>query len=538
MHIFFLLGVLLTSAWPMHVRAQAQILSVGNGPEVASLDPAKANGSPEFRVISNINVGLTNVDPVTLERVPSLAKSWTISADKLVYTFKLRPGIAWSDGTKIEARDFAWSWERLLRPETGSLVAYQLYVIKNAEALNKGETKDWKKLGVRVTDPMTLEVTLAYPFANFLTMVGFMSYYPVPRHVVERYGERWTRPEHIVSSGPFRVTEWKAHQYIKIERNPFYYDASTVLPDAVVLHAIENINTEENEFLSGKLQMTNSIPKLKIPTYVAKRDKDSSKSPLRMAPQLATYMYKLNTHKKPFDDVRVRRALSLAIDRNSLVKNVLNGGETAAYALTPPLVRDYNVHSSIDRPLPEAIAEAKKLLSEAGYPTGKNFPKVHIKYNTDANHRKVAVALQAMWKQNLGIDVGLINEEWKVFVTTLIKSDFEIAKYGWIGAFFDPEAFLELFVSGRENNNTGWANPIYDKLLVNSRAQESAKRFKTMVKAEELLIDEAPIIPLYYFNTARLADPRLKIRDWKGLDRLWEPNALNSDIYHRLILVN
>lgn len=500
------------------------VLLVGNGAEPQNLDPHTVTGVPEHRVCSALFEGLVNLDTATLEPVPGVAESWTISEDKTVYTFALRPEAKWSNGDPVTAEDFAYSWRRILSPALASEYAYMLFCIKNARAFNEGTLADFGQVGVEVVDNRTLRVTLENPTAYFLSMQSHTSWLPVHRGTIERFGRmdergtKWTRPENFVGNGAFTLKTWLPNELIVCEKNPQYWDAENVRLNAVWFYPIEDILTEERMFRSGRLHFSENVPIDKIEVYQQKRP-----DVIHIDPYFGTYYYRLNVTRKPFDDPRVRRAFAMAIDRESLVKNVVKGGRIPAGNMTPPDPNGYTCASSIGLD----VEAARTLLAEAGYPNGQGFPKTELLYNTSENHRQIAEAVQHMWKTHLNIHVELLNQDWKVYLSSMTTLDYNIARSGWIGDILDPINFLECFTTGNGNNRTGWSSAAYDDLIAQaSRAPDEQARFELFQKAERLLLDEMPFVPLYFYTRVYLRSP-----DVKG----WHSNLLGyisfKDLY-------
>jgi len=489
--------------------AKEQILRLGNGSEPKELDPSRATGSPEGRILDNIFEGLVNLDQTTLEIIPGVAESWEATNNGLTYTFKLRKDAKWSDGTVLTADDFVYSWRRAVSPALASEYAYQLYYIKNGEKINKGEIKDLSKLGVKASNKHTLVVTLENPTPFFLQLTAFRTLYPVPKHVVEKFKDQeWTREKNIVSNGAFKLTEWKINKHVIAIKNSNYWDAKSVTLEKIYFFPIEKVETEENSFFSNQLHMTTTVPQVKISLYEKRAKKNPGKyNPYKNSPYLGTYFYRFNTTKKPFNDKRVRKAFSMVIDRSLLTDKIARGGELPATTFTPPGVGGYTFSDSKIKPGlgPETIAEAKKLLAEAGYKDLSKFPKAEILYNTSENHKKIAVAVQQMWKKHLGIDVGLYNQEWKVYLANQTSLKFDISRSGWIGDYADPNTFLDMFVTDGGNNNTGWSNKKYDELIkLASKESDKNKRFDHFKAAEKILLEEMPVIPIYIYTIKKL----------------------------------
>lgn len=484
------------------------VLHFGNSAEPQDIDPHTTTGVPESHIVWALFEGLVNKHPETLQPVPGVAERWETSSDGKIYRFHLRRNAKWSNGDSITAEDFRWSWWRALQPKLGNEYAYMLYPIRNAEEFATGKLADFSQVGVRVLDDYTLEVELKSPTPYFLQLIDHQSYYPVPRKVLEKFGgvssrfSRWTRPGNAVTNGAFRMSEWKINRYVKVEKNPHYWNADNVKLKGVVFYPTENVATEERMFRSRQLHVTQEVPIDKVLEY-----KRNHPDELRLQPYLGSYYYMVNVTRPGLRDARVRRALAMAIDREALMTQVLHGVFQPAYALTPPGASDYAppVLFGFD-----PIA-ARKLLADAGYPNGAGFPKFEIMYNTNEQHRKIAVAVQQMWKQHLNIEVGIVNQEWKVYLDSRDELNYDIGRAAWIGDYLDPNTFIELWVTGGGNNDTGWSNARYDALVRKaSTATTQAERLTTYKEAETILLQEMPIIPIYYYVTRHLVSPAVK----------------------------
>lgn len=504
-------GLILAGCAVEHHSGEAvapQILHVGNGAEPQDLDPHLVTGVPEHRITSTLFEGLVDLDPETLEPVPGVAEKWEVSEDATVYTFHLRKDAKWSNGDALTAQDFAYAWQRILTPTLGSEYAYMLHCIVNAREFNEGQITDFSLVGVNAIDNHTLEVRLNHPTPYFLSMQIHYTWFPVHRETVERFGTmtergtRWTRAGNLVGNGAFRLERWEPDRVIVVVKNPFYWNKERVRPEAIHFYPIDNISTEELLFRAGRLQLTESVPVNKVEAY----EKDRPEV-LRRDPYLGTYFYRLNVTRPPLADVRVRRALAMAVDREDLVRNVVRTARRPASCFTPPDTAGYTCTSRIEY----NVTEARRLLAEAGYPDGSGFPKVEILYNTSENHRQIAEAIQAMWRENLNIRVSLLNQEWKVYLDSMNRLDYEIARSGWIGDFLDPINFLECFTTNNGNNRTGFTSSHYDALIAEARRTPNPdQRLAVLQEAERLLLDEAPMIPLYFYTRTYLKAPEVK----------------------------
>ena len=498
----------------------------GNGTEPQSLDPQIATGVPEHHVISAVMEGLVLKDRKTLEPRPGVAKTWDISNDGQVYTFYLRENAKWSNGDAHTAHDYVWSWWRALQTTLGNQYAYMLFPIKNAKRYYDGETSDFSDVGVKAIDNRTLQVTLTNPTPYFLQLLDHYSLFPVHQATIEKFGRadergtRWSYEGNLVGNGPYKLEEWKINRHITVTKNPYYWDEANVSINSIVFKPVDNAVTEERMFRAGALHVTSSIPADKIAIY-----QEKSAPELKITPYLGTYFYRLNINTPQLQDKRVRRALGMAIDRKQLVDNITKGGQIPAYTMTPPGTMGYFPESTLNFD-PEA---AKRLLAEAGYPNGEGFPPIEILYNTNEGHRKIAVALQEMWKNYLNIDIKLLNQEWKVYLATESAGDYQISRGGWIGDYVDPNNFLDMFLCNGGNNRTGWCNEEYDRLILEVAPSQSSheQRLKIFQQAETMLLEDMPIIPVYTYTSIKLLHPSV---------RNFDDNILNQAMYKDLYL--
>lgn len=485
------------------------VLHFGNGTEIQGLDPHIVTGVPEHHVIQTLFEGLVLKNPHTLEIEPGIAERWDISDDGRIYRFYLRPDAVWSNGDPITAEDFRWSWQRALMPALGNLYNYMLFPLVNAESFATGEIGDFSQVGVRVIDEYTLEVELNEPTPYILQLFDHYSTFPVHRATIEAFGSaadrlsQWARVGNIVTSGAFELVEWQLNSHIRVEKRASYWDADKVQLNAVVFYPTENLTTEERMFRDGQIHRSEDVPLDKIPVYL--RDNPEL---IEIAPYIGTYYYMVNTTKAPFDDVRVRKALAMTIDRDLLVETVMQGIVAPAYAVVPPGTLGYNPPKLFDFD-PEA---ARELLTEAGYPDGEGFPAFEILYNTQESHRKIAVAIQQMWNQHLGVGVSLINQEWKVYLASQENLDYQVSRRGWIGDYVDPNTFLDMFITDGGNNKTGFSDPIYDQIVLRDApaAQDREARYDLFYQAENILMEQMPIIPIYTYQSKHLKHPSIK----------------------------
>lgn len=489
-------------------RARAdQILHVGNGQEPQELDPHVITGVSEIKILSALFEGLVGQDPATLDPIPGAAETWDISPDGLSYAFHLRPDLRWSDGQVLKAEDFAFGYQRALTPEVAAPNAYLLFVLKNAGAYYRGEIP-FEDVGVKALDDRTLELQLSHPAPYLLSLLAHPVWFPLKRETIVSEGEAlgrspgWTRPGKLVSNGPFKLTDWKVNGYVQVEKNPYYWDAERTRLNQIFFYPTESREAEERAFRAGQLHLTEAMPVSKVGFY-----RDRNHPSLQIDPYLGTYYLQLNTRKPALADARVRRALGLAIDRVLIVESITRGGQKPAWHFTPPGTGGYT----------PAIAGvkntvmARELLAQAGYPEGEGFPKLSYLYNTSENNKAIAEALQQMWRKNLGINVELINQEWKVYTHTRETGQFDILRSSWIGDYLDATSFLDVWTSESGNNFTGWKSPSYDHLLAQARLSGlSDQRFEMFGEAEELLMREQPIIPLYFYTSVYLKHESVK----------------------------
>lgn len=494
-----------------------QVLHIGNLSEPTDLDPHVVTSLQNFYIVSALFEGLTGHNPTNASPVPALAERWDISDDGTVYTFHLRKSARWSNGEPLTAHDFLKTYRRVLSPGVASEYRYlHENLIKNAAAFVRGEVKDFAEVGYQAVDDHTLRMTLVTPSGYFLGKLNHHAFYPVHLPTIEKFGGAekrgtdWTRPENFVGNGPFVLKEWKVNEVITVGRSDTYWDRENVRLQEIRFYPIESAETEERAFRSGQLHVTASIPTGKIDTY-----RQENSGLLQIEPFFATYFLRFNVKVKPLDDARVRRALTLVIDREGIIRTVLRAGQTPAFNLTPPNIPGYTAQPGFTND----VALAKQLLAEAGYPNGQGFPKLEYLFNTNEGHKQIAEALQQMWKQQLGIDVTLVNQEAKVYVATMAAGDYQIARYGWVGDYLDPSSFLDMMATTSGNNQTGWSNAEYDRLLVAaSRESGSTRRAELMQQAETILLNELPIAPIYFYTRNYLRVPSVKGWDANLLD--------------------
>ncbi len=477
------------------------IFRFNNGTEPQTLDPGTMTGVPESRIAYQLFEGLTVHDPQDLSPQPGVAESWKLSDDGLTWTFYLRKDAQWSDGTPITAETFRYSWLRALSPETASYYAQFLWDIVNAEKYTEGNISA-DEVGIKVLGEYALEVKLNTPVGYFLQLTCFSTFAPVPQHVIEKHGDdRWYRLENIVCNGPFMLSEWQQKDHITLVPNPTYWDKDKVKLDEIIIYPYEDANTSLEMYLNGELDWTTTVP-------VQRMDEMKDRDDFHNAHYLGTYYYRFNTERPPFDDVKVRKALAMSIDREQIVRYITKAGERPAYSFVPPTIPGWEYES----PLYEDVEEAQKLLAEAGYPNGKGFPVKTLLYNTSDRHRPIAEAIIQMWRDNLGIEMNIENQEWQVYLDLVHEMDYDIARAGWIGDYVDPNTFSDMMTTDNGNNNTGWSNERYDELVLQLGKYETdpQKRFEYYEKAEAILMDELPIMPIYSYMVQWMLNPKVK----------------------------
>jgi oligopeptide transport system substrate-binding protein len=499
---------------------RGQVLHRGIGYEPVDLDPQLATGIAEGNVIGALFEGLVTEDPRDLHPVPGVAERWEVSPDQLTYTFFLRADARWSNGQPVTAQDFVASWRRMLTPALGAENAAQLHLIQGAEAFHRGLTQDFAQVGAAALGPRVLRVTLEHPASDFLVRLLGWAWSPVylpaiaANGPVDDRGNRWTRPGRLVGNGAFVLKSWRPNQLIILEKSPTYWDAAHVRLQAIDCYPIDSQDAEERAFRAGQLHVTDSLPVAKVDAY--RRDAPQF---LRIDPYLGTYYYSINLRRPFLGDVRVRRALALAVDRRAIVEKILRGGEAPAAAFTPPGMGGYVPPAG----LATDFSEARRLLAEAGYPGGKGLPPLELLYNNSETHRLVGEAIQEMWRRELGVDVRLVNQELKAVLASRRAGDFQIMRSSWIPDYADPSSFLDVWRGGSGNNYTGWSNSDYDALLFTAdRTADAAARSALWQKAEALLLGDAPLIPIYHYTHVFLLQPSV---------HGWYPNLLDHHPY-------
>lgn len=485
--------------------ADKQELVRGNGTEVASLDPQKTEGVPESHVIRDLLEGLVNQDAEG-KTIPGVAERWE-TADNKTFTFYLRKDAKWSNGDPVTAHDFVYSFQRAVDPLTASPYSWYLEMTTmiNASDIISGK-KDKSALGVKAIDDYTFEVKLESAVPYFVMMTGHTTVKPVHKATVEKYGDKWTKPENFVGNGAFVVNKWVVNERLELTRNENYWDNDKTVLNKVTFLPIENQVAEMNRFLSGELDITYEVPNEHF-----KRLKKEYADSLAIKGNLCTYYYNFNTHKPPFNDVRVRKAISYAIDRNIISNAILGQGQKPAYFLTPEIIADFSPELPAygEMSQKERNAKAKELLEAAGY--NKSNPlKFSLLYNTSENHKKIAVAIGSMWKKTLGVEVTLENQEWKTYLETKKQGNFEAARAGWCGDYNEASTFTSLMEGKNTTGGIHYKSAKYDELTVKAvQATSEAERQKYYYAQEALLAKDMPLAPIYQYVTTRLVNPHV-----------------------------
>ena len=495
--------------------AQQGVLVINNSAEPAGLDPQVVTGVLESRIVCALFEGLVEGNPRDLQPEPAAAESWKVSEEGRTWTFRLRADGRWSNGDPVRASDFAFSYRRILEPGLASEYAWMLYPIVGARDYNQGRLKDFAKVGVRAVDDRTLVLELEHPTPYFLQLLCHHSWLPVHPPTILAHGAidaqhtRWTQPGALVGNGAFTLESWQVARCIRVVRNPRYWDAARVALQAVEFRAISDLYTEERAFRGGELHITGAVPPYRVHRLLAAGD-----SALRVDPYLSVSFIRVNTQvrgnpevARALGDVRVRQALGRVLDRRLMAEKVLRSGEQPARSMTPPGTSGFvSRHAwSEDRD------SARRLLAEAGYPGGKGFPRLEYLTNTSEGSMLAAQAYQEMWRRELGIEVVIRNQEWKIYLQSLQQGEYQLARSAWTGDYNDPNTFLEMFTGGNEMNQTGWADPEYDRLIRAAAAEgDRDRRFELFQQAEARLIEGAPVLPVVFNQSKFLIRPEVQ----------------------------
>jgi oligopeptide transport system substrate-binding protein len=503
------MAVSATLAWSG--AALADTIHRGNGAEPGTLDPQLSTGVPEGNILRDTLEGLV-IEAADGSLLPGAAESWTISDDGTVYTFKMRKDGKWSNGDPVTAQDFVFSLTRGVDPATASEYSFILFPIKNAEEINSGTVTDMSQLGVKAVDDTTLEITLKASTPYFLGMLTHSMASPVHKATFEKFGDQFTRAENSVTNGPYKMVEWVPQSHIKLVRSESHPDFDSIKTDTVFFYPTEDSGTEMQRYRSGELHMTSTVGADQV-DFAMQNLKDEYK----ITPYLGTYYYMFNAKVEAMTNAKARRALSLAIDRAAITEKILKAGQIPAYGWVPPGIMGYKQQSMPEASMSQAEREAlaKKLWTESGVSS----KTIEILYNTSESHKKIAVAIPSMWKKALGLEVSLVNKEWKTYLEDRNQAAFEVVRAGWIGDYNDANTFSELFISESGMNTGGFTNVRYDELVGKaSVTADQAARGAMLEEAERILLGEMPIMPIYFYVSQAMISPKLQ-----G----WAPNILD-----------
>lgn len=506
--VFSLATTVVLSLAPAQTKKDEFVFGNENEPE--TIDPHVVSGVPDNNIVTQIFEGLMKHGPDWVTLLPGQAESIPSPKDGgKRYVFKLRKDLKWSDGTPLTAKDFEYSWLRAMRADTMGPYSYWLTDnIEGAKAYaDNPNAQTMAKVGVKALDDRQFEVRLNKPVPYFLHLTAESVMFPVKKSVIEAHGDKWIRPDNIVSNGPYVLKQWQVQQKILMEKNPNYWGKDSIKINRVVALPLNDKQTAVNMFRQGRLDW--SGPKGAPSSLVAAFQRDPN---FRIDPAFITYFYRFNTTKPPLDDVRVRQALALSIDRDALVKKVIRGGETPALSLVPPKTGDYvSPQGVISADFQKNLVRAKALLAEYLKEKNiKNLRTLNLQYDTKELHKRIAQAVQEMWRTNLGVEVKPFNLEWKVYLQAQRNMDFDISRSGWQGDYPDPATFLELFTSTSGNNHTGFKNKKYDELFSGSSGElNEKKRLHMLAEVEKVLLEELPIVPLFFYTNFSFVRPEV-----------------------------
>lgn len=484
-------------------------LNVNVGPEPATIDPAKNSAVDGATLINHAFEGLMKLDKDN-KIVEGQAAKYEVNKDETVYTFTLREGIKWSDGEQVKAEDFVYAWQRLVDPKTGADYNYMIDMVKNANEIMAGKKKP-KELGIKALDEKTVEVTLTTPTPYFLEVCAFPATFPVRKDIVEANADTWsTDPKTYIGNGPYVLKSWEHQSKMTYVKNENYYDLKKLGPDTINFVLMEDKNTMLSAYKNNEILFADDLPSEEID---AMKDKG-----LVIEKQLGTYFLSINVKKEGLDNVKVREALSLALDRDYIVEKVAKGGQIPADSFVTTGLTDADGKTEFHENAKKwydakdykgNVEKAKKLLKEAGYENGKGLPSIELMCNP--GHEPIMEAVQNMWKENLGLNVTISSQDWNVFLETRKQGDFQVARDGWLGDYNDPVSFIDIWVTGGGNNNAQWSNKEYDKIVSEIKSTTDAKeRYAKMHEAEDLLAKDMPIIPIYYYTDLYLISDKLE----------------------------
>jgi len=500
-------------------------LVVANGPDPRSLDPAVTTAIADARILSSLFEGLLDTDPETLEPVPALAREQPeVSADGLRWTFRLRRGLRWSDGHPLDAHGLRWSFLRFLDPRTAARFPSLLFGVEGARAFNQSGTGR-ESVGIRAPDPETLVFTLEQRQPYFPAILTLFPLYPVPRHAVERHGALWMKPDRMVCNGPYKPVLWRLRDRVRVERNPLYRANHEVALDSIDWLSTESAATQLNLYVRGDCDIITDIPTSAVNTLLARYGPDAT-GEFQPTARLGTFYFKVNTDRPPINNPKLRRALSLSVDRVAIVENVTRAGEAPAFSFVPPGTRcgavQYEPPRDTCRFDPELARELlRQGLAEEGVRLA-DLPVFEVLYSPDVNDQAIAEVLQAQWAR-LGLRCRLVNMDSGSIRGAIRKQDYTIARSSWIGDFNDPSNFLDLFILDRNGSDTGFKEPRYTELVMSraNAAGESGERSRVLREAEALLLESAAIIPVFHYVSRGMVKPWVRGYHRNVLD--WHP---------------
>ncbi len=499
------------------VLAEDQTFTYSVLDEVSSLDPQIVEDVSGSDVIRDLFEGLMNQD-ADGNLVPGVATGFTTNDEKNVYTFTLRKDAKWSDGTPVTANDFVYAWRRLADPETASPYSWfaEIMAIEGVGPVLAGEA-DPETLGVRAVDDYTFEVKLSASLPYFAAMTTHASTFPTPSWVIEKYGDDWTKPENIVSNGAYVLTEHVPQERMVRERNPMYWNNDATIIDKVVTLVINDENTDLTRYLAGELDRGT------VPSGQFLRLKAEYPDEATSFPRLCTYYYTFNLRDdgpEALKDVRVRQALSYALDRSVITENILQAGQIPAFTFTPGATAGFEVPDVPFGQMTQAERDAKavELLAAAGY--GKDNPlQIEVLYNTSEGHKKIAIAMTQMWKQKLGVEATLANMEWKTFLQNRNDGNFQVARGGWCGDYNEASTFLDLLTSKSGYNDGKYSNAEVDALM--AEAKTLADPSANYTRVEQILAEEMPLIPVYHYTGVFMLKPNVKGWPYNNVEQNW-----------------
>jgi oligopeptide transport system substrate-binding protein len=493
---------------PVDAGIRTQTLLFGSGAEPADLDPEVLYAFTDAQIAYALFEGLTKMDAKTNTAVPDGATGWDVSPDGLTYTFHLRKDARWSNGDPVTAGDYVYSFHRILSPAFAAQYSYMVWPIKNAEAFNAGKITDFAQVGAKALDPLTLQITLEHPTPYLPAIATHTTWLPVHRATVEQFGRmdekgtKWTRPGNLVSNGAFTLVEWIPNSRIAVERNAQYWDNANTKLRRVEFYPFEKPDIEELNYQSGQLHSTYALPTAKIEAY-----RNHTPSDLAIDPVLSVFYLFLNCTRPPFDNLKLRQALTHALNREQLCRDVTKGVYPPAHCMTPPDCGGYTAQAGAT----DDFALARKLLAEAGYPGGVGLPPIEVQCYESEVPLRMTEAIQSMWLRELGVHITISQIEQKTLFANASNKDYTISFSSWIADFPDPLTFLGTMVTGNGNNWAGWSNKEFDRLIAQTDQEpDNAKRLALFQRAEAILVNDAPLIPLFFRPQVYARSPVVK----------------------------